>query len=676
MRSENGERILVSLPVGEEAELRHRLGWLQGKVGWVELRLDRWQESLDLAPLIADFPRLQFVAAILLEEEGGGFGGTEEQRRRRLQSVADTGFAVVDLPLGSGAVELPAGVRRLVSWHQPRAGAVDLEQKLQAARLEAGDDGLVKLVPWADSAEQSLPAVELQRQHGPRLLSFAQGPGGSASRILSWLAGSPWIYSCWPGAQTAPGQWDVRQLLKLLPPSAGPQTQVMGIVGRSVEHSLSPWLWNTALQRCGQDGVYLRFPVADGHAFFAAAARCGIQALSVTAPWKQVAAEMALQPPPGGAANFLRASADGWIASNTDGAGAMRSLELAGLAPSSRILLLGAGGASRGLTWEAQRRGHAVTVAARRPAQADALLSDLLATSTGDSPSPQSEGDSPSAQSADLARVDLSPFDAVVQATPVGGYEEPLSPTPGRSPRAGALALDMVYAPLQTTWLREAGAAGAVTLPGSDMLLQQMVLQFQDATGIELDSKEWADELLREVEQRAPLVLIGARGSGKSSLGRALADALEWNFLDADEELERQSGRSIREWVDTDASAFRKAERDLLPQLLTRSRHVLALGGGVVESALSVQRLQLAPRVVFLDCTVETLLQRQRAAPRPALTELPLAEEIQLLLQQRRAAYLACADRTWSNDGGVKESVLGLMRSEFPHRSATTRSGE
>lgn len=646
-------RLLVSLLFESEEELRMLLADLQGAVGWVELRLDHMPVGFDLTSVLADYPGLRFVAAILLQEEGGHFMGNASERKALLQEVASAGFEVIDLPLGSGAVELPARVQRLVSWHQsaPKKTAVPLREIYAQARTEAGPKGYVKLVTWADFSEQSMAAVLLQKDSADStLLAFSQGPGGSASRILSLLAGAPWIYSCWPGANTAPGQWDYQSLLALLPDNAGHSTKVFGIMGNPVEHSLSPFLWHAAFAESPYNAVYLRFPVADAAAFFATAPCCGITALSVTTPWKRAAAEVASNPWDSGAANFLQFQNQQWVAANTDGVGALDALEDAGLPSGSRVLLLGAGGAARGVAMEALQRGYALTVAARRAEQAQQLCA---ACATDGAP----------LTAATLKNIKQSDFHAVIQATTVGSFEQPGSPTPGQTPGAGALALDMIYHPLQTAWLRSAEAAGAIPVAGTAMLIRQMLEQLHSATGLEADFAKLNTVLHEELSARAAVLLIGARASGKTSLGRALAAKLGWHFIDADEELERRHQRNIADWIAQDERGFRSAERDLLPELIALPRHVVALGGGVVESPTSVQRLAMASRVVFLDCPIKTLLERQQKEPRPPLCDLPLAEEIDHLLARRLPFYQECADLTLSSADGFAEIVERLFSS-------------
>ena len=423
---------------------------------------------------------------------------------------------------------------------------------------------------------------------------------------------------------------------------------------------MSPLLWNAALQNNGSNAVYLAFPVAEPQSFLRLAVSCGVQALSVTAPWKQAAARISKSTVAGGAANFLVRKQDSWQGCNTDGAGALDSLLAADFQPDSQLLILGAGGAARGVAIEAMQRGYQVTVAARRLEQASELQKDCQPTSQLESEQAGKHASATELQVCALADVQLEDFDAVIQATSLGSLSNPASPTPGRAPRAGAIALDMVYQPLQTQWLASAKAAGAITLQGTEMLIRQMLAQLRIAADIASDFATLNRIVQLELEQRNPVVLIGARACGKSSLGRALAQRLGWQFVDADEELEKRHQRSIADWITADYQGFRAAEAALLPELLTKPRHVVALGGGVVDCEDSVQRLSLAPRVVFLDCPVAILLERQQKEPRPALSELPLADEIQQLLDRRLASYTKCAALKLKNCGQIEETVERL----------------
>ncbi|MFK5956915.1 MAG: type I 3-dehydroquinate dehydratase [Planctomycetota bacterium] len=627
-------RILVSLFAREESSLRRRLDWLRGRIGRVELRLDAMPDDLDLARLKGDYPQFEWIAACRSVPQ-------TESRLARLMRAAEAGFDAVDFPFEEGIPpKLPHGVRRIHSWHQEEAADVDLRAVLDELRSRTAGDDLVKVVAWADFAEQAWPVLDLYKSMpSASLLAFAQGPGGGASRILALRCGTPWIYSCWPGENTAPGQWDVCALLDLLPEKLDLETPALGVIGNPVLHSLSPHLWTEAmrLNRSQPFGLYLPYPVKDLDAFLLGAKRHAVTAFSVTAPHKQQSFALghALDGALGEAAKACRAanlllSQDGaWCCGNSDGVGAMDALQVADAPAGSQLLILGAGAAASAVKVEAERRGWGVTLATRL----------------------------------EMQDVQPSRFQAVIQATPVGSVEHPGILCEGRPPSPNTPSLDMVYHPLQTEWLLQAEAAGARPIPGTQMLLLQMLAQYRAV--IPDQPQPLSADLQRSLQQylhdRQALVLIGARGSGKSTLGRMLAHALQWRFLDADEVLEQQSGRSVEDWIAHDLEGFRVLEAQVLSDMMSQPFTVVATGGGVVECASSVQRLQDHARVVWLECPAEELLRRQRLDPRPALTDLELSTEVNQLLTQRTPAYHKASSLVVSSNETPESAVEKVL---------------
>ena len=148
------------------------------------------------------------------------------------------------------------------------------------------------------------------------------------------------------------------------------------------------------------------------------------------------------------------------------------------------------------------------------------------------------------------------------------------------------------------------------------------------------------------------LSLIGYRGTGKSTVGMRLARRLKWDWLDADNELERRAGRTIKQIFATDGEpTFRQLEREVLIELLSRQRLVLSTGGGCVLNADTRRDLCAAGPVVWLKASVETiasriLLDKTTKARRPNLTAAGGIDEIRTLLAQREPLYRACATIT------------------------------
>jgi len=143
------------------------------------------------------------------------------------------------------------------------------------------------------------------------------------------------------------------------------------------------------------------------------------------------------------------------------------------------------------------------------------------------------------------------------------------------------------------------------------------------------------------------IVLIGYRGSGKTTVGRLLAKRLGKPFVDCDEVIVAREGKSIREiFLTRGEEAFRKAEMEAISDLASGADCVIALGGGAIIREQN-RRALAGHKIVYLRCEPEELLRRIKADPatsdnRPNLTSLGGGiEEIQSLLRQREPIYRA-----------------------------------
>src|SRR5688500_16237666 len=97
------------------------------------------------------------------------------------------------------------------------------------------------------------------------------------------------------------------------------------------------------------------------------------------------------------------------------------------------------------------------------------------------------------------------------------------------------------------------------------------------------------------------LLLIGYRGTGKTTVARLLAERLGWPWLDADDEIERRAGKSIAEiFADGGEAGFRDLESHVLAEIVHRDRHVLALGGGAILRAENRAMIKQSSTVVWL----------------------------------------------------------------------------
>ncbi len=168
------------------------------------------------------------------------------------------------------------------------------------------------------------------------------------------------------------------------------------------------------------------------------------------------------------------------------------------------------------------------------------------------------------------------------------------------------------------------------------------------------------------------ITLIGYRGTGKSTVGPLLAARLGFDFLDADHEIERRAGKSIREvFADAGEPEFRRLEADFLAEQLTRTRLVLAPGGGAVLNDATRECMRLAGPVVWLTAPIDVIAQRVEEDAtsndrRPSLTALPPRDEIEQLLAKRTPLYAQAASITVETSGKSVDSIVEEILAALP----------
>jgi shikimate dehydrogenase len=249
-----------------------------------------------------------------------------------------------------------------------------------------------------------------------------------------------------------------------------------GVVGDPIAHSLSPLIHGAWIEALGLDATYDRFHVrAEDFAAFVRRDGSSLTGLNVTIPHKEAALALADTASDlaraCGAANVLLVK-DGRIeARNTDGEGLLGAFRAQ--APdvditAAPILILGAGGAARGAVAALVQAGaRDIRIINRTRAKADAIAAE----------SPQAVrafGD-------DYWTTDVAAdaVGAVVNSTSLGlnGGEGPF--VDWTRTRPGAVAMDMVYRPLDTTFLKAARSAGRRTVDGLEMLIRQAIPSFE-----------------------------------------------------------------------------------------------------------------------------------------------------------------------------------------------------
>lgn len=255
-------------------------------------------------------------------------------------------------------------------------------------------------------------------------------------------------------------------------------TQLTGVLGYPVRHSLSPAMHNAAFHALGLNWVYLAFETPPDALPNAVAGMRGlpIQGLNLTIPHKQAVMPLldgltdAAQQV--GAVNTLFWDGERLIGDNTDAGGFLRALREGGVEPARQtVLVLGAGGAARAVAYTLRNQGCRLIIANRTPERAEMLAAAFQAT--------------PIAMTIDALRPLLPHVDGVVNCTALG-----MSPDTDSCPPMDwdvlpdtAWACDLVYRPLRTRFLQAAQVRGLRTVDGLGMLIHQGALAFERWTG-------------------------------------------------------------------------------------------------------------------------------------------------------------------------------------------------
>ncbi|MDR4508004.1 MAG: shikimate kinase [Candidatus Brocadiaceae bacterium] len=146
------------------------------------------------------------------------------------------------------------------------------------------------------------------------------------------------------------------------------------------------------------------------------------------------------------------------------------------------------------------------------------------------------------------------------------------------------------------------------------------------------------------------IILVGFRGTGKTTIGKILAQRLHKKFVDSDERIERESGKTIKDiFAENGEKYFRKVETQIIKELSLLDDVIISTGGGVILKEENVKLLKKNGIIIFLHADADILYKRIRndsetQQNRPKLTEHGEFEEISYLIAYRWQFYDRAAD--------------------------------
>lgn len=170
------------------------------------------------------------------------------------------------------------------------------------------------------------------------------------------------------------------------------------------------------------------------------------------------------------------------------------------------------------------------------------------------------------------------------------------------------------------------------------------------------------------------LVLIGYRGTGKSTLGKRLAEVLSLKYVSLDEEIIRHAGMSIPDIVEKHSwDHFRELEEATVEDVTQRDGQVLDTGGGVITRPKSIERLRQTGVVFLLEAEIDDILERIGGdTQRPSLTgNKSFLEEVREVLEERNPLYRKTAHHVIDTSALAPEAAVEKIATTF--REATGR---
>jgi len=443
----------------------------------IELRIDWLSREPDVPRLLKDRPT-PVVLTCRRAQDGGKWRGSEETRLRLLRTAIISGADYVDLE-DDVADSIPryGKTKRIVSHHDFEGTPDDIDDVWN--RMSRMNPDIIKLVTLANSASDCVRVLKLVQKAKIPTVAFCMGEFGVWSRVVCAKFGAPFTYAAFsPDREVAPGQLSFQEMKDIYHyDSINAETQLFGVIGDPIAHSLSPLLHNQTMRSIGFNGVYVPVRIASGQLTrgLSDLESLNFRGLSVTIPHK----ENVLVKFPRcedfvrqiGAANTLfRGTDNAWQSYNTDYQAALDSVKL-GLPTGDtlegkRVLMLGAGGVARAIGMGIVRNGGALALCSRTAARSKALAEQLLCRHV--------TWENRGSEFADI----------LINCTPVGMYPN-MDETPFHQNwlRDGMIVFDTIYTPENTLLIKEAKERGCVTISGVEMFIRQAAAQFERFTG-------------------------------------------------------------------------------------------------------------------------------------------------------------------------------------------------
>jgi shikimate dehydrogenase len=342
------------------------------------------------------------------------------------------------------------------------------------------------------------------------------------------------------------------------------------------------------------------------------------------------------------------------IGYNTDAEGLKYALKKANISlHAQRVLILGAGGVARVLTYEAVFCNAEIFIYARTYEKAESLINDIKKNIKGVNISFVSEEN-------------LSEYDVILNGTPVGMWDK-INELPVKKEvilKAKAV-FDTIYNPINTNLVLFAKENGINSVGGLDMLIGQAIaaqkIWFDKIKDIDI-----YDEMKNIIINKFPfnIVLSGFMGSGKSYVGKRISKLLNREFIDLDECIENKASKKITTiFEELGEEAFRKMESKALEEAINNKGAVISLGGGTLTRQENIDEIKASQSfIAFLDVSKETILKRVGQGEDRPLLNGDLEVKVNKLYSERYDTYKETATIIVNGNNEVSEVANEIIK--------------
>lgn len=475
------------------AQIESQRAWIDG----VELRVDalderEWGRVRELPSLVRAAGGEGMLICTFRRPHDGGRAVCDERRRLEiLREAVAGGFDYIDLESDLAddephrvlvAEAHEAGTTIIRSYHDFERVPANLTVLMTSLARSPGEIPKCAVTPRSNADIVRMLETAHDLGDAPRIL-IGMGDFGFLTRVLVRRFGNLLTFTSAPGEVAAPGHVSPQVLAESYRVAHHTDsTRLFAVVGNPIGHSKSPAYHNGRFAEESIDACYVPLLVDDVDALFRLAERLPLLGFSVTIPHKRAVisylTDVGDDVRAADACNtVLRVGGGrgvgGWRGVNTDVVGFLAPLEEVLEAPLAgvRVLVLGAGGAARGVVYALASRGASVVVWNRTASRAQALVRELSAITGTRSLSVLEPG-------LDAKPTDVPAVDIVVNTTSLG-MDGDGDPAPWYRFGGHEIAYDIVYTPPETPLIERAAAAGCRVITGDRMFAAQAAAQYE-----------------------------------------------------------------------------------------------------------------------------------------------------------------------------------------------------